>query len=250
MIINVIAMSDVGCTRTINEDMILAGDELLRDGAKQYEFNLADSECPTLIAVADGLGGHKGGAVASETVLVEMSKATRSLKQNMPVAELKIELRKIIFSIHSQLNEGGLTDTAKAGMGSTFIGLLFYEQSIFFINIGDSRLYRFRDGILSQFSRDHSLAAMTNNPDAPRHVLVNSFGAGAEIFFDFEDISNRIIDNDVLLLCSDGLTTELTDPDIESLLSDSIDPVLLVNAAKNNEGKDNISVVVVKCKRE
>ena len=112
------------------------------------------------------------------------------------------------------------------------------------INIGDSRLYRFREGILSQLSRDHSLSEMTNNPDAPKNIIVNSFGAGQKIFFDFEDISTRILDSDILLLCSDGLTGELTDEEIEPILCqpDSID--ILINQAKDHGGKDNISIII------
>jgi len=247
---DIYAISDVGCIRTNNEDMILVGDELLRDGAKKYELDLKNEEHPFLIAVADGMGGHRGGAFASEIVLTEMSKAIRELKPNMKVAELRLSLKAKIACVHAKLNYEGATNPDRAGMGSTFIGLLVYGRSIFYINIGDSRIYRFREGMLSQFSRDHSLMAMTNDPDAPKNVLVNSFGAGADIFFDFEDISGRIITGDSLILCSDGLTTELSDHEMESILSQSSDPELLVEAAKNRDGLDNISVVVVKYAKE
>jgi protein phosphatase len=135
-------------------------------------------------------------------------------------------------------------------MGSTFVGILFFQNSIFLINIGDSRLYRFREEILTQLSRDHSLSEMTNNPDAPKNIIVNSFGAGQKIFFDFEDISNRILHNDKILLCSDGLNSELADDEIESLISDTLDPIRFVSAVKNKEGNDNVSVIIIHYKCE
>jgi PPM family protein phosphatase len=239
------AISDVGCVRAQNEDMILVGSELLRDSARQYDLALP-GDAKTLVAVADGLGGHKGGAVASERVLIEMSQAIRRIAGKMQAAELKLAIKETVTAVHSIVNREGLADPEKAGMGSTFAGLLIYEDSIYTINIGDSRIYRFRGGMLSQLSRDHSLSAMTNDPDAPKNVLVNSFGAGSKIFFDFENITNRVIPDDVLLLCSDGLTNELSETEMEAILSESIDPALLVEAAKQKGGRDNISIVTVK----
>ncbi|CAN1557245.1 PTC1 Serine/threonine protein phosphatase [Flavobacteriaceae bacterium] len=248
LIINTI--SDIGNVRQNNEDMILVGNEFLRDASKSYEFDFESSEHPFLIAIADGMGGHKGGAYASEIVLTEMNKVIRDLKGELSNADLKDFLNERITAIHTKLLDEGAKDVEKTGMGSTFVGILFFQNSIFLINIGDSRLYRFREGILTQLSRDHSLSEMTNNPDAPKNIIVNSFGAGQKIFFDFEDISQRILHNDKILLCSDGLNSELTDDEIESLISDAPDPIRLVDAAKNKEGKDNVSVIIIHYKRE
>lgn len=238
------AVSDIGCVRTNNEDMILIGNETLRDKAESYEFDFESSEYPFIIAVADGMGGRKGGEYASEIVLNEMNRAIRSLPIDLPLSELRSTLKNDIITTHKQLIEEGIKDPTKAGMGSTFIGVLFFQNSIFMINIGDSRLYRFRDGILTQLSRDHSLSEMTNNPDAPKNIIVNSFGAGQKIFFDFEDISERLLDGDILLICSDGLTGELIDEEIETILTkpDSLD--ILLNQAKEHGGRDNTSIII------
>jgi PPM family protein phosphatase len=244
MTLNIHAISDIGCVRTNNEDMILIGNELLRDKTNDYEFDFDSSEYPFMIAVADGMGGQKGGEYASEIVLNEMNKAIHSLPIDMTLSELKGTLKNNILTIHKQLIDAGLKDPEKAGMGSTFIGVLFFQNSLFMINVGDSRLYRFRDGILSQLSRDHSLSEMTNNPDAPKNIIVNSFGAGEKIFFDFEDISSRLLDNDILLLCSDGLTGELTDEEIESILSQTNSLENLLSQAKEHGGRDNTSIIL------
>jgi len=238
------AISDVGNVRTNNEDMILIGNEFLRDASKNYEFDFESSEHPFLIGVADGMGGCKGGEYASEIVVTEMNKVARILTNDFLLTDLKSFLKEKITTIHLRLLDEGSKDSEKIGMGSTFVGILFFQGSIFLINVGDSRMYRLREGILTQLSRDHTLSEMANNPSAPKNVIVNSFGAGEKIFFDFEDISQRIINDDAIILCSDGLSSELTDEGIESLLSKSIDSALLIEAAKKNGGKDNISVII------
>lgn len=248
LIIN--AISDIGNVRQNNEDMILVGNEFLRDTFKNYEFDFESSEQPFLIAIADGMGGHKGGAYASEIVLTEMNKVICNLKGKFSNEYLKDFLNERITAIHTKLLDEGANNLEKTGMGSTFVGVLFFQNSIFLINIGDSRLYRFREEILTQLSRDHSLSEMTNNPDAPKNIIVNSFGAGQKIFFDFEDISNRILHNDKILLCSDGLNSELEDDEIESLISDTLNPIRLVSAVKSKEGNDNVSVIIIHYKCE
>lgn len=248
LIIN--AVSDIGNVRTNNEDMILVGNEFLRDASKNYEFDFESSEYPFLIAVADGMGGHKGGKYASEIVLAEMNKAVRDLNKELSNAELKGVLGERIMAIHKRLLDEGAKDSEKTSMGSTFVGILFFQGSVFFINVGDSRLYRFREGILTQLSRDHSLSEMSNNPDVPKNIIINSFGAGKKIFFDFEDISQRIMNDDKILLCSDGLNSELTDDEIEPILTNENGSSLLVEAAKIKEGKDNISVIIILYKVE
>ena len=237
--------SDIGNVRENNEDMVLVGDEFLRDVSTSYELDFDGSEQPFLVAVADGMGGHKGGAYASEAVLFQMNQAVRDLRNDLSNTELKDYFNERIKAAHTRLLEEGSKDADKTGMGSTFVGVLFFHGFIFLINVGDSRLYRFRDGMLAQLSRDHSLSEMIKNPDAPKNIIVNSFGAGQKIFFDFEDISQRILPDDKILLCSDGLSGELADEEIESILSDAPDTTKLIDAAKDKEGKDNISAVVI-----
>ncbi len=246
MILEVSARCDIGLVRARNEDIILVGNELLRDCAAAYTFDVNETSAPLMIAVADGMGGHKGGATASQLVATDMYLAAYSIAQNMPHEDMKALLKDKMTTIHNRLKLEGEADAEKANMGSTMVGLLFYGASVFLINVGDSRMYRYRDGILSQFSRDHSLSAMTSNPEAPKNILMNSFGAGAQIFFDFEDITGRIIADDLLLLCSDGLTGELSDEEIELLLAQNANTDMLVDAAREKGARDNVSVVVVR----
>jgi protein phosphatase len=239
------AISDIGCVRSKNEDMILIGNEYLRDTAKTYEFDFDSSEHPFLVAVADGMGGHKGGGYASEIVLNKMNEVIKDIDRNLDLHTLKSNLTDKIKSIHNFLLEESKKDKEKEGMGSTFTGVLFYSNKLYLINIGDSRIYRFRDNILSQLSKDHSLSELSGDPNAPKNVILNSFGAGEIIFMDFEDISERVINEDTLLLCSDGLSGELEDEEIERILSTPLSHISLVEAAKKMGAKDNVSVVVI-----
>ena len=245
MKLSVSAISDIGNVRSDNEDMILVGNEMVRNASKNCEFDFESSEYPFLISIADGMGGHKGGKYASEFVIKEMNNTVRALSSDLSLPELKNFLGDKIHAIHSKLLDEGLNDIEKTGMGSTFIGLLFFKDSIFLINIGDSRMYRMREGMLTQLSRDHSLSELTNNPDAPKNIILNSFGASKNIFFDFENISERIMENDKIILCSDGLNGELTDEEIENIISNSLDPLKLIDAVKAKVGIDNISVIIV-----
>ena len=239
------AISDIGCVRSKNEDMILIGNEYLRDTAKAYEFDFDSSEHPFLVAVADGMGGHKGGGYASEIVLNNMNQVVKDVERDLDLHTLKNNLAAKIKSIHNLLLDESKKDNEKEGMGSTFTGILFYSNKLYLINVGDSRIYRFRDSILSQLSKDHSLSELSGDPNAPKNVILNSFGAGENIFMDFEDISERIINEDTLLLCSDGLSGELSDEEIERILSTPLSHISLVEAAKKMGGKDNVSVVVL-----
>ncbi len=246
MTLDINAICHIGNVRQKNEDMIIVGNRLLREASLSCTLNPAPGELPLLVAIADGMGGHKGGAIASEIVVTDMYQAISTLPAGLNINDLRQVMKEKIAAIHHRLNTEGAADSEKTGMGSTFTGLLFYDQCVYLINIGDSRIYRFRDGILSQFSRDHSLSAMTNDPNAPKNILVNSLGAGANLFIDFEDITPRLLNNDLLLLCSDGLNTEVSDHDIENMLSQSADPIYLITAALNNNGSDNVSVATVK----
>lgn len=246
MKISIDAICDKGLVRDTNQDMILVGTEMLRDQAKSYEFDFESTDVPFIVAVADGMGGHQGGECASQIIVQEMKKVISELPRNLDSMGLKGVLGDKIKAIHSFLLAQNKVSLEKSGMGSTFVGLLFYNAGIFFINIGDSRLYRFRDRILVQLSKDHSLAAVLDEPTMAKNVIINSFGGGERIFFDFEDISERTFEGDAFLLCSDGLNSEVKDEEIETILKSQDSHSLLVEHAKRKGGKDNISVVVLR----
>ena len=245
MKITISALSDKGCVREHNEDMVLVGYDIFRNGSKRLDVDLNGESSKFLIAVADGMGGHNAGEVASEIVLQRMTEKIRALEPGLTEKELSDRILEWTKEIHRHILNEGNDDIEKKGMGSTFIGVLLYDDSVYYINVGDSRLYRFRRGNLMQISKDHSLREIMNNNNAPSNIIVNSFGGGDKLFFDFSPVGGRVLNGDALLLCSDGLSDMLDDDEIENILSREAPVENLLAEAKRKGGEDNISVVLV-----
>ncbi len=236
------ASSDVGSVRTKNEDMVLIGSHLFRDDHFECAVELAGD--PFFLAVADGMGGHELGEIASETVLRKMQELLALLPPGLEEPDLKEFLTGQIRAIHDALNAYAAERQLSRGLGSTFVGLLHYNRKQYLINIGDSRLYRLRGAILAQLSNDHSLSNLLNDPNIPQNQLANSFGGNVtSIFFDLEEVV--LFAGDVLLLCSDGLSNEIDQTALEDLLAEHDGVSQLVELAKNNGGRDNISCIKV-----
>jgi len=247
------AISDIGCVRTNNEDMVLVKDEFVRDG--RFTGELETNGEPFFVAVSDGMGGHNAGELASEFVLHRMAAVASDLRNDVeePVdgvatgdCRLQRQLDGPIQEIHASLNAMGMQDPAVAGLGCTFTGVLFRGQRVYSVHIGDSRLYRQRGPFLSQLTRDHTAANMLAGYSGAGSLIVNCFGGGAPgIFFDFEDLTERLVPGDRLLLCSDGLSGEVADEQISKVLSEGSGPGDLAEAAKAAGGRDNVSCVLI-----
>jgi len=245
MQLKILAVCDKGCVRDHNEDMVLICDYIFKNESKQVTVDLNKENSKYFIAVADGMGGHNAGEVASEIVLQKMSEKINELEINLIEKELSDRISEWTKEIHLYiLNEGNI-DIAKRGMGSTLIGVLFYNGMAYYMNVGDSRLYRFRRGNLMQISRDHSLREMTGDEDVASNIIVNSFGGGENIFVDFAPVGGKLLDEDILLLCSDGLSDMLTDDEIENILNEENRFNNLLTEAKNKGGEDNISIIIL-----
>ena len=240
------AATDTGRVRGHNEDMVLVGDEILREDCTNVKVTIGRGQC-YLTAIADGMGGHNAGEVASEMVLDLMRQRTKSLGPGLTGDELTEELQKWTHEIHCRILEEGNRVPERKGMGTTLVGVLFYDKVAYSLNVGDSRLYRLRDGCLARITSDHSLREITGDENTPANVIVNSFGGSDNVFIDFAPAGKKLFDGDVLLLCSDGLSDMLPDDEIERILTDcDYAPSALVEEANNRGGTDNISVVVVR----
>lgn len=244
MKLSIKAMSDIGMIRTNNEDMIMVDDHFIRDACFET-FDLGEG-LPHLIAVSDGMGGHNAGEIASEFVLRQMF--NNLLQLDFSSAEtLQEKLSIDIPGIHAALNQLGRSNPGMAGLGCTFTGLYVLEDQIYLVHIGDSRLYSFRGQYISQITRDHTVGNMLKIQGQDANKLVNSFGGGAkDIFFDFENLSARLEIGDLLMLCSDGLSGELSEDELEDALRTDPRPENLINLAKQKGGRDNISCVMIK----
>jgi len=245
MKLRITAVCDVGCVRQNNEDMILVGKKLLRDDRLQGAVE-PDEETPVfIVAVADGMGGANAGEVASQMVLEMFREGVYGLASSLDDEALKMAINSLCLEIHQKVLQDGMADAATRGMGSTLVGLLYYEGRLALINAGDSRLYRYRNGTLMQISRDHSLRNLSGNSDAPSNVIVNSFGGGTAFYVDFEPAGKKTLVGDIFLLCSDGVSDMLSDEEIEEVLAKEGFEDALLETSKNKGGEDNITYVLV-----
>jgi protein phosphatase len=241
--------TDVGVERDHNEDAIHVG------SGNQ------------LFIVADGMGGHSSGDVASSLAIETIASAFsdtplrmdwpyrgrggKSERLNKLKTSIKLANRKIFNSSEQQGSED------RDRMGTTVVALHADHKRIYTAYVGDSRIYRFRDRQLVQVSDDHSLLndykqmkGLADNEvqNFPyKNVIVRALGMDRDVSVDthYESPNN----GDIYLLCSDGLNDEVSDDDIADILDTHTDletaADMLIEAARDSGGKDNISVVLV-----
>ena len=237
------AASRIGCVRSNNEDMVLAYDKLLRSDAYKTEF-MTENTDRFIIALADGMGGHNAGEVASEETLSNLKYFIHDLPRGLAPGEMNEMMVEWLNSVNKMINSRGLMDTSKLDMGTTLVGVLYYDERYYWMNCGDSRLYRLRDGQLTQLTVDHSL---TKNDGSQRHsnVITNCIGAGfKDSYIDFYEFTNDVLPGDTYLLCSDGLNDMITDLEIQELMVANKTANQLCEAAIEAGGFDNVSTCV------
>jgi len=246
MIINIDSISNVGLVRKNNEDFVFDGARFIRDDKHNYSISVDFNTTKMFFAVADGMGGHNAGELASEILLTQLYSAVSNIFREptlLTQQELKVFFDTEVKRIHNLLVQEGINDPNNLGMGSTLISFIVYMGNYYSINAGDSRLYRMRDGFLKQLSKDHSYSSMFGNSRSSSHLIYNAVGGGDKVFIDFTNLTSKILPGDIVLLCSDGLTDMLEDEAIEEILNDDGNVEDLVNSAKQNGGADNISIV-------
>ena len=244
MILQCQVASDVGSVRTNNEDIALLTGGLYRDAVDSFEIELQPMSRFTAI-VADGMGGYEGGEIASEMAVKSFDSFFTGLPAGLSVDRLVARVKSWVAEMHAEIISFGDEHREYAGMGTTMVGMFAYEGKMFRINIGDSRLYRFRNGMLKQLSVDHSMRELTGDMSQPSNLIYNSLGAGGKVFADVEEMTSQLISDDRFLICSDGLSDMLSDEEIASLLIGNADVEALVAVAKQAGGRDNISVILL-----
>ncbi len=224
--------------------MILLGKTCVRDTALSKRVTLSATD-RFIVALADGMGGYQHGEEASENVLRWLSDFFYSLPKGLSIKKLTRQFKGWVQKAHKKLLTESSLKHYRHSMGTTLVGLIFYEKKVLWINCGDSRVYRLRGQYLSQLSTDHSLRQMVGHRDVPANIVLNSIGAGESVFLDMEDITEAIHEEDAFLLCSDGLTDILEDTEIEIILTEaSVED--LVNLAIESGAEDDVSVALVK----
>ena len=223
-------MSDVGRQRSVNEDDLVVN--------------------PPFFAVADGMGGAKAGEVASAI-------AAGTFEGEADSGEpAESQLGRILREANRRIYEHAVKDESHRGMGTTLTAAMVRGDEISFAHVGDSRAYVLRRGELNQLTSDHSLVAELErsgqiSPEAAEHhpqrsIITRALGPEPEVEVDTYTVTGR--DGDLFLLCSDGLTSMISDQEVASILraagslEDSAEA--LVRAANQSGGKDNITVVL------
>lgn len=239
------AVSDVGCRRCNNEDMALAGSKFIRDDACAGELE-CNPATHAVFAVADGMGGHEGGEIASEIALRSLAEYIKGIPTGLDVSGLILSLKEWAGRANRSILGTAATHPQWAEMGTTLTALVVYEGKIAMVNVGDSRLYRYRNGVLKQLSTDHSERELTGDPDVPSHLIYNFLGNDDRFFADVTVWNGQVFAEDLFLLCSDGLSDMLADEEINAVLDSGCrDASMLVQQAKEAGGKDNVTVLTL-----
>ncbi|HKO09297.1 MAG TPA: protein phosphatase 2C domain-containing protein [Alphaproteobacteria bacterium] len=226
----------VGRVRKRNEDAVLERPDL------------------GLWAVADGMGGHERGDYASRQIVGSLNETAAPTSGAAFLRDVKTRLS----AVNQTLRSAALAAGHDAMIGSTVVALLAFEGSYCCVWAGDSRFYLLRNGELRQITRDHSYVQelIDKGEPAPEaldshrfdNVVTNAVGAGEELVLD--EVRDRLRPDDVLLLCSDGLTRMVSDWEIARALEENpVDAAAdrLIEETLARGAKDNVTVVIVRC---
>lgn len=230
--------TDIGRRRQLNEDYIFSSDSCV-------------GSLDNLYLLADGMGGHAGGQIASKYAVEDFVGFIASSEEANPIAALN----EAVSFVNSQIKNSS-AHTMYEGMGTTLVGAVVSGNNLYVVNVGDSRLY-LMSGALHQITKDHSwvqemmdLGKLEKDSDIyqkNKNVITRAIGVFDNVSADLFEVELKA--GDTFLLCSDGLTNLVSDADIERVLSSSLSLEekckLLIDIGLEAGGKDNISVILV-----
>jgi protein phosphatase len=236
------------------------------------EDSVAADAVNGLAVLADGMGGYNAGEVASGMATTVITTEMQQLLAKVHPYEVDPETNKVVAAklVREQVLKANATIYAAAqsqpqyaGMGTTLVVCLFYDNKLLVAHLGDSRLYRMRDGVLKQITRDHSLLQEQIDsglitPEQAKHaqhknLVTRALGIDPTVEPEIREYETR--PGDIYLLCSDGLCDMVADDDIAMTLEAlganlKLAVQQLVQMANDNGGKDNVSVILVRVLRE
>jgi protein phosphatase len=243
-------LSDVGRVRTNNEDSFRIVEEL------------------GLFILSDGMGGEAHGEVASAMAVEAIQKYCEAEKEDSGVTVLEAvpenwtsqtrRLRNAVRQANHQIFQSAQKNSEQRGMGATVTTAWLKDARLSIAHVGDSRAYLLRSGNLQQLTNDHSLVAeqvrrglitpQQAEESEMQSVLLRALGAHPEVEVDVDEV--EVFPRDVLLMCSDGLTRMVTEPEIAGTLQAETVPEAaaekLISLANESGGVDNVTVVVVR----
>ncbi len=233
------AMTDRGRKRQMNQDAV-------------YYSVFPVGNIPNLFVVADGMGGHQAGDFASKFTIDHLVRLVEEAEGSNPITILNDSIRQV----NSLLLKKASEEEELFGMGTTLVAACVLGTVLCVANVGDSRLYILRDGILRQITRDHSLVEeliergeLERGSEAyheHKNIITRAIGASRTVFADFFEVN--LEQEDLVIMCSDGLSNMVSDERIAQIAAgrDDLPAVCedLIDEANSNGGKDNIAVVV------
>jgi len=231
-------LTDTGRVREHNEDSVT----IVKNLNDEY-----------LLAVADGMGGHKAGEVASSIVIEHLTKAFNEMEKLGDKASTVKWLRKQVEEINNEIFDYTSSHPESKGMGSTLVLAIYTKDYLLFGNIGDSSGFVFKDNELYKITKDHTLVNLLvkngeltpeeakNHPK--KNILMRALGANNPIEIDIFEVDDEI---EGIVLCSDGLTAMLNNTQIEKVLLQEgpleEKVIKLIRKANIRGGTDNISI--------
>ena len=242
--LKVVVMSDRGNIRTNNEDMGLF-------------FKIADEnvirEKGYMLIVADGMGGHNAGEVASRMATETISREYFKQQNN----SVEKNLVKVFALANKNILEKATAQSALSGMGTTCTALVVIEDIIYYAHVGDSRAYIQKGDSIIQITEDHTyVQELVNSGDITaeeaavhpkRNILTNAMGTKPDLRIDTGKCKFSFENNDLLLLCSDGLYDYLKDKELKDIIANNTlknAAEYMIQQAKQRGGHDNITVVL------
>ena len=239
-------LTDTGIVRDHNEDSVII---------------IKNSDDSILMAVADGMGGHRAGEVASSIAITYLGNRFMETFFKMNKASAVEWIKTTVNEINGQIFKYTEENPESKGMGTTLVMAIITKDYILFGNIGDSSGFVMKDGKIHKVTHDHTLVNLLldageltleeakNHPK--KNILMNALGINDPIDIDVFDCN---MDINEILLCSDGLTTMINEEQIEKVLLENIsieETVLkLIKKANNRGGNDNISVAYLRKNNE
>ena len=241
VVVKVEAITDLGKKRKNNEDGFFVDNKL------------------GLFVVADGMGGHLGGEVASDIAVKAISEY---VKQNISLEDSKEKVFQLlmgaIYKANEEIRKRAAKNPSLTGMGTTVVVALLRGERLYIAHVGDSRAYIIKERNIEQVTEDHSVVVqlVKANRITPeeakthrlKHVLSQAVGTSINLSPDIQD--KELNKGEYLLLCTDGLTDMLSDEEIFSIVSKNGNHIEksckeLVSLANEKGGKDNITVVLL-----
>lgn len=235
--------TDIGLVRSLNED------------------NADFDKDHYVFALADGMGGHQAGEIASamavDLCMTALKAYTSAVDNKIEPSEINNVLIKIIEDTNKKIYEAGLRNSGHKGMGTTIVIGLFYDQFVHYAHVGDSRFYLYRNRLLNPLTQDHTLLQemINKSPEkeqelhATIHSNIVTQALGVREVLDVSTDSCEVTPGDIFLTTTDGVHDAMSHMDLEKTIQQAVEKnnsQIIIDVSNEKSGKDNSTVIMIK----